>query len=231
MQTKGKKINQKKIDILQKMLGKKIFRLEALKKGIDKTEEYKSMINEYEISVLFGLFMRKVIAPNVKLKDEELKAYYDEHISEFSFPQMMKIDTIVFKKIQDAESSLDKLKKGAEFSFIKENADGQVDGSTEGLLGFGNAPVVTSELSEDVQRAVAGAGSGDLRMYVSPEKYYYILYIKDMIPSKPQPFEDAKDLIYDKVLKNKLGKAVDDWSDKLKKDSTIRIYAIDYNNK
>ncbi|OGL40186.1 MAG: hypothetical protein A2042_09965 [Candidatus Schekmanbacteria bacterium GWA2_38_11] len=228
---KNKKINQKKIDILQKILGKKIFRLEALKKGIDKTEEYKSMINEYEISVLFGLFMRKVIAPNVKLKDEELKAYYDEHISEFSFPQMMKIDTIVFKKIQDAESSLDKLKKGAEFSFIKENADGQVDGSTEGLLGFGNAPVVTSELSEDVQRAVAGAGSGDLRMYVSPEKYYYILYIKDMIPSKPQPFEDAKDLIYDKVLKNKLGKAVDDWTDKLRKDSTIRIYAIDYNNK
>ena len=52
-----------------------------------------------------------------------------------------------------------------------------------------------------------------------------------MIPSKPQPFEDAKDLIYDKVLKNKLGKAVDDWTDKLRKDSTIRIYAIDYNNK
>ncbi len=228
---KNKKINQKKLDILEKILGKNIFRLEALKKGIDKTDEYKSMVDEYEVSVLFGLFMRKVIAPNVKIKDEELKAYYDEHISEFSFPQMMRIDTIVFKKIQDAESSLDKLKKGAEFSFVKENADGQIDKSTEGLLDFGNTPVVTSELPEDIQKAISGAGSGDLRMYVSPEKFYYILYIKEMIPSKPQPFEDAKDSIYDKVLKNKLSKAVDDWTDKLRKNSDIRIYAIDYNNK
>lgn len=228
---KNKKINQRKIEVLQKIVGKRVLRLEALKKGLDRTEEYKSMINEYETSIFFGMFIQKVVAPSVKLKDEELKVYYDEHISDFSFPQMMRIDTIAFKKIQDAEVSLNKLKKGVEFSWIKENAEGQVDNNTEGLLSFREGPVIIRDLPEDIQKAVSGAGSGDLRMYASPDGYYCIFYIKDMIPSKPQLFEDVKDLISDKVFKNKLNKAVDDWTDKLRKDSDIKIYAIDYNNK
>ncbi len=52
---------------------KEFFRKEALRLGIDKTESYKNKVKENENSLLFGAFVAKAIAPDIKLKEEELK--------------------------------------------------------------------------------------------------------------------------------------------------------------
>ncbi len=80
----NKRINRKKIDILEDMLQKRLLLKEALKQGIDKTDEYRQRVKEYENSLIFDAFIHKVVAPDIKLDLKELKTYHAQNAEEFS---------------------------------------------------------------------------------------------------------------------------------------------------
>jgi parvulin-like peptidyl-prolyl isomerase len=220
----SKKLNSKKGPALDELIYKRVFRKEALRLGLDKTEGYKSKVNEYENSVLFGAFVNKVIVPDIKLKEEEMKAYYREHIKEYTMPEMMKINSLAFARREDAEGAIGRLRKGTEFQWLAANAEGQVDKNAKGVLNFGERLIITSDLPEGVQKAVRGAKTGDFRLYASPEGYFYVLAVQGVVPSKPQPYEEAREIVSRKVFDEKVRKAVEDYADKLRAVSDVKIY-------
>jgi hypothetical protein len=223
----SKKLNSKKASALEEMIYKRVFRKEALRLGLEKTESYKNRVQEYEISMLFGAFVNKVIVPDIRLKEEEIKSYYNNHIKEYTIAEMMKINTLVFAKRENGESAIEKLRKGTEFQWLAANAEGRVDENTKGLLTFGEKPIITKDLPEGVQKAVRGARAGDFRLYESPQGYFYVLAIQDVIPSKPQPYEEAKGMVAKKVFDDKAKKAVEDYADKLRAVSDVKVYLKD----
>jgi parvulin-like peptidyl-prolyl isomerase len=224
----SKKLNERKNPALEEMLYKRVFRKEALRLGIDKTEVFKNKVRDYENSVIFGAFIQKAIVPDIKLKEEDLKAYYDDHIKEYTFPAMMKINSLVFAKREFAEKAVEKLRKGTDFQWLMENAEGQVDKSnSKDVLNFEGKFLTTKDLPEGVLKSVSGAKPGDFRLYESPEGYFYVLAIKDIIPAKPQPFEEAKKKIVKIVFDDKLKKAVEEWAEKLRAVSDVKVYLKD----
>jgi len=225
---KKKKLNEnKRLFFYDTLLQKRVSLKEALKQGIDKSPVFKSMVKEYENSVLFDSFLRKVIIPDIKLTDEEVNKHYEENIAKYSSPEMMRFDSIVFGKKSDAEAAVDRLKKGTDFKWLSSNTEGQVDKNAGGLIML-KGTLVTAGLSADVQKAISGAGSGDVRLYTSPEKYYYVLYIQDVFPSKPSPFEEVKNGISEEIFKDRLTKSIDDWAKKLREVYDVKVYATEF---
>ena len=220
----SKRINSKKVTSLDDMLYKRVFRKEALRLGLDKTEGYKSKVKGYENSVFFDVFVNKAVVPDVKLKEEEVKAYYNEHIKDYTFSEMMKINSLVFAKRDDAEGAIEKLRKGTEFLWLLANAEGQVDKNAKRLLTFGGKLLTIRDLPDGVQKTISGARAGDFRLYSSPEGYFYVLAIQDVIPSRPQPYEEVRQIISKKIFGDRLKKAVEDYADKLKAVSEVKIY-------
>jgi hypothetical protein len=223
----SKKLNSKKGAALDEMIYKRVFRKEALRLGLDNTDSYKNKVKEYENSVLFGAFVNKVIVPDIKLKEEEIKAYYNEHIKEYTMPEMMKINSLAFAKREDAETAIEKLRKGTEFQWLSANAEGQVDKNAKGLLTFDGKLLTTKDLPEGVQKAMHGARDGDFRLYESSYGYFYVLAILDVISSKPQPYEEAREIVAKKVFDEKVKKAAEDYADKLKAVSDVKVYLKD----
>lgn len=221
---KSKKINLRKIEVMQELLAKRIFRLEALKKGIQNTEGYKNEIREYEDSLIFDAFIQKVVYPDIKISKEDLKTYYNDHISEYTYPEMVSINSLVFRKSIDAESALDKLIKGSDFNWVKANAGGQVEKDTEGLLPFEGNTFVTNGLPAEFQETLSGVRAEDFRLHKSTDGYFYLLYIKDVIPSKQQPFEEVMAPILDKVFDAAASKLLEEWYSKLRESADIKIY-------
>jgi hypothetical protein len=218
-------LNERKTPVLDEMLYKRVFRKEALRLGIDKTEVYKNKVSDYENSVIFGAFIQKAVVPDIKLKEEELKAYYNDHIKEYTFPEIMKIKSLVFAKREFAEKALEKLRKGTDFQWLAENGEGQIDKSNgKDVMNFEGKFLTTKDLPEGVRKSVSGAKPGDFRLYESPEGYFYALAIQDVIPLKPQPFEEAKKKIAKIVSDDKLKKAVEEWAEKLRAVSDVKIY-------
>jgi len=224
----SKRLNEKKMLVLEEILYKRILRKEALRLGIDKTDAYKSKVKEYENSVIFGAFVQKAIVPDVMVTEQESKAYYSKHIGEYTFPEMMKIRSLVFAKRNAAERAIEKLRNGTELQWLMENAEGQVDKNIPDLLTFDGKSMTVKDLPEGVRKVLSGAKPGDFRLYASLEGYFYILSIEDVVPAKPQSFEEAKKAIANKVFSEKLNKAVEAWADKLRAASDVKVYMKDH---
>lgn len=220
----GKKLNARKGVALESILQRRLFRKEALRLGLDKTESYKGKLREQEAGVLFGTFIKKVIQPEIRLKEDEVKAYYRSHTQEFTTPEMMRIRGLVFGAQRDAEGAVEKLKRGAEFQWLAAHAEGQVDRNVKGVLAFDGALVTTRDLAEGVQKAIAGAKPGDFRLYASPEGHFYALAIQDVAMSRPQPYEEVRQEISQRLVGEKITRAVEEYADKLRAASDVKIY-------
>jgi parvulin-like peptidyl-prolyl isomerase len=220
----SKRLNKRKNQSLEEMLEKRILRKEALRLGIDKTEEYRNKVEEYENSLIFGAFIQKAIAPDLRLKEEELKTNYNEHIKDYTYPEMIRMVNLVFEKREDAERAVVNLRKGADFQWIKENAEGQIDQNTKGVWVFEGRLLTTKDLPEGVSKAVAGAKTGDFRLYEGLRNHYYVLYVQEVISSRPQPYAEVREKIAKKIYDEKLTKAVEEYAGKLRAVSDVKIY-------
>ena len=223
----SKRLNERKVPVLEEIVYKRIFRKEALRLGIDKTEVYKNKVKQYENSVIFGVFVQKAVVPEVKVTEEEIRAYYNKHIEEYTLSEMVKIRSLAFAKRNDAEGAVEKLRNGTELQWLMENGEGQVDKNARNLLTFEGKLLTTRDLPEGVRKVISGAKPGDFRLYASPEGYFYVVSIQDVVPARPQPFEEANETIANKIFSEKLNKAVEDWADKLGVASDVKVYLKD----
>jgi hypothetical protein len=221
---KEKKVNREKLPILDEVVSKRVFRRAALDKSLDKSQEYKNKLDEHKDSILFGTFIEKVVKPDVKITGQELKDYYKNHVSQYLFPQMLQIEEIVFKSRDNAQTGIDKLRKGMDFKWLKNNADGQVDKNSRGLLHFEGQLMTVKSFPESLQKVLNGAKTGDYRLYESPEGYSYVLFVEKDVPSRTQPFEEVKDDVAQKVTWQNFSKALDEWFKKLREAYPVKIY-------
>lgn len=221
-----KKINKRKANALEELLVKRVVIKEAKRKKLDKTEYFRNRVGEYRDGVLFGVFVQKAIDPDVKVTEQEIKTYLQEHIGEYTMPEMIRIDSIAFSARKDAEDVLEKLRKGAEFQWAKSNAEGRLDATKDGkVLDFGGALLTVTDLPEGARKAVSGAAAGEYRIYGEAGGPYYVLYVKEAFPSRPQPLETVKDKLGKKVFIEKRQKSLHEWEDKLRKASTVKVFA------
>jgi parvulin-like peptidyl-prolyl isomerase len=223
----SKRLNEGKAKTLDDVLQKRILTKEALRLGIDKTEDYKNKVKEYEDSQIFGTFLQKAVASDIKWKEEELRTYYDEHIKDYTYPEMMKISSLVFANRDDAEKAITNLRKGADFQWVKENAENQVSRNTVGISNFDGRLLTIKDLPGEVSKAVSGSKAGDFRLYQSPENHFYVLYIQETVPARPQPYTEAKGSIARRIYDERLTRAAEEYTDKLRAVSDVIIYLKD----
>jgi len=223
----SKKVNNKKYSAFKKILEKRILTKEALKQNIAETESYKNRVEEYKNSIIFESFLNKVIIPQYKFDAKDLENYYQKNIDEYTFPEMMRIRNLVFRQRNDAARALDRLIKGTDFNWLSINAEGQVDRNAKGISQFEGKLLTVRSLPEEVRKALSGAKQGDYRIYASPEGYFYVLYIYELIPAKPQPFEEAKKEIAKRVFQIKVKESVEAYAEKLKEYYPVKVYAKD----
>jgi hypothetical protein len=219
-----KEMNAKKEAALDATLGRRLLNMEALKLGIDKTNEYRDRVKGYKESLVFDSFVQKVIVPDSKMKEEEVRGYYKAHLKEYSYPEMMKVRSLAFARRAAAENAMRKLREGTDYGWLAANAEGQVDKGAQGVLTLDGRPVLTSSMPEGVQKTLAGSKSGESRLYASPEGHFYVLAVQQVIASNARPYDEVREEIAKKLYGEKLKKNVEDYAAKLRAHSKVATY-------
>ena len=217
-------LNQKKTVILKNMLFEKTASMEAAERGLDKTDDYVDAVNQYTNSILFEAFIKRVVAPDVSIGEEEVRRYHEQHLDEFSTPVMFRMKGLAFSALPDAENALDKLRKGADFGWVSANTAGQVDKDTRGVLSFDNALLSSTALPEGLSELAEDSRKGDSLLYSSPNNYHYVISITKVFPAEPQRYEKARAAIGRIILEEKVKELVDDWIEKLREAYETRVF-------
>lgn len=227
---KGEKLIKTKNEVVRNLIQKRLFILEAKKRGLDKTAAYKDMVEEYERGMLWGAFIQKVVARDVKLRDEDLRAYYHDHADDYKSAKMVKIRSLAFGKEADAITALEKLRKGADYNWIRTNVEGRLDPSKEDddLMISEDELVPINRINPDLQKALSGVNADDFRMFESKQGHFYVLYITEMVPPMQQPFEQVEQGVRNQVFFIKLNEALNEWVRKLKESADIKVYLAGY---
>ncbi|NTW66404.1 MAG: hypothetical protein HGB21_08900 [Nitrospirae bacterium] len=221
----GKKgLNAKRNETLEQTVEKKVLVQEARNEGLDKTDAYVVLLKTYENSQLFSLFLKRALLPEVKLSDQEIKAYYESHRADFTLPEKMQLDSVDFLKRGDAEETLRKLRAGDQFPWIKAHAEGQVGKSTaESVILGGNIFTITA-LNDGLRNALSGASAGDFRFYESPEGYFSVISVMAVYPPSVQDYDAVRPLIAKKLYNEHTQASFADWVAKLRSAAEVKVY-------
>ncbi len=223
--SKERKVNRRIPEVFDELVTKKAFAVEARRLKIDKSDLYRSTVEENMKGLLFGTFVAKAIEPDIKIDEAEIREYRDAHVKEYTTLETMAYRALVFGRRDDAVDVLDKLGKGADFEWVRQNAAGQLDPATvKGILDLEGNVVMSGE-EQSVQKAVAGASPGDYRLYASPEGPVYVIFIRDVTPSRPLPYESVREGIARTLFDEKRQKSLEDYVRSLRAASDIRMYA------
>jgi parvulin-like peptidyl-prolyl isomerase len=219
-----RRMNERKEDAFEATLTRRLLNAEALRLRLDKTHAYLDRVRGYTESLVFSAFVQKVIVPESKMHEDEVKRYYDGHLKEFSSPEMMRIRSLVFARRSAAEDAVRKLREGADFNWLVANAAGQVGREAQGLLTFDGRPVTTDSMPPGMQKALAGAKARDARLYASPQGHFYVLVVQQVLAPAAKPYAEVREGIAKKLYDEKLEKGVEDYARKLRAQSKVETY-------
>lgn len=219
-----KKMNDKKGEALEATVGRRALNAEAVRLGIDRTSAYRDRVSGFRESLVFDSFVQKTVAPASKLREDEVRQYYNAHIKDYSSPEMLKVRSLAFTRRAAAEDAVRKLREGADYGWLATNAPGQVAKGAPGLLTFSGQPVMTSSMPDGLQRALAASKAKDLRLYASPEGHFYALSVQQVVAPEPKPYTQVRDEIAKKVYGEKLKKGVEDYAAKLRARSKVETF-------
>jgi parvulin-like peptidyl-prolyl isomerase len=224
MAAERKRLNAKKEQVFDGIVHRKVFRKEALRRGLHKTDAYRTRVDSQERSALFEVFLRKAIAPDIRLEEAEVRAYYERHRTEYTTPEMVRLRSLAFGTRRQAEAASESLRTGADFQWVRDRAEGQLDRNTPGLVSFEGLPIMTTELPDGARKAVAGTNAGDVRLWASPEDHFHVLVVEKVVPAQPQPFEEVRTGVTEKLVNAKVQEAVEAYAEKLRALSDVKVY-------
>jgi hypothetical protein len=221
-----KKLNANKLLMLEDILSRRVVLVEARRLKLDQTPGYRAELRDQRDGLLFGAFVTKVIDPSLKLEESEVKAYREQHLEEFSSPEMMRLDHLAFTTRPAADAATAKLRQGADIKWMRANLDGQLaPDDARHLLGPSGTAVASATLPEEIRKALAGVKAGDVRTWGGSEPPYYSLMVRELIPAATLSYDEVKQQIAIRLLEEKRRKALEEWASKLRQASTVKIYA------
>ncbi len=221
-----KRVNGEVPLILDRLMVERAVAVEAKRLGIEKTDAFKAGLKEQTDSLLFETFVKKIVNPEVKMNEDDLKAYHDRHKGDFMSPGMIRLESLAFVKEADARAALERLRAGADLKWMRTNSGGQATAEAfPGLVDLRGNLLALDSLPAGMHDALAGAGAGDVRYYAAPSGPSYALLVRQAMPPAPQPYDTVREQVSVRVFEAKRKAVMDDWVAKLRAGSEVTIYA------
>ncbi len=218
---KENKVNVAKVQTFEQLLGVRLFAKEAAARKLQDREDYQRGVEEHRRAVAFGSFLEKVIVADIRVDEIEAKRYFDQHQSEFTYPAAYRLEGLAFGSAKEAQAALGKLRSGTDYAWMRANAEGQLKPEQRSLR-LDGIVITSTNLPAELAKALTGAKQGDYRLY-SAGAQHYVVRVIDARPPKVQDYQEAREAIGKKLFTEKVGKAVRDYADKLRKVQPVEV--------
>ena len=220
---KEKRVNSQKSDALRNIMTKALFLKEARRQGLENSEEYKSEVKDFEDRAVFQMFIEKVLGPDVRVTEDEGKAYYEEHKAEYKYPAFYKLEGLGFSDSKSAEGALAKIKAGTDLQWLRGNADGQLKPDVQKVQLDGHTLSATA-MPAGLAQILAGSKAGDYRLYAAPDSQYYVIHVVEQTPENYQEYAAARSAIANVLIAQHLTNAIRDYAAKLRTVHDVRVF-------
>lgn len=171
------------------------------------------------------------VTKDITVKDDEVKAYFEEHLEDFIAKETRDVYGIAFDSKEEAESVLTELLAG-NLDFRKVANEKSLDNKNgDGFLGT----VSPGDLVEQFDTVVFSLNSNQYADSVLPldieledggyKKYYYIIKAINFVPEKIKSYEEVKEDLTKNILRDKKQEKFNDEFSKWKTEYNLTQFS------
>lgn len=214
---------QGRTELVEMILGDKILAQKAKRSDAAKDPRIKQAIEEYRErakkaenafieELVMHAYLHDLETNELKIDSKEMRDYYNQHKSYFDKPVHILASHLLFADREEAQTALERLKKGEKFSKIPNLLDEK--GQIIGEIGLG-----TLEDMPELEKAFFQLNPGEFSGVIESKMGYHIVKKNGEVRSDPQTFEQAQDQIRRILRRGKLSA----WMNHMKEDWNYRI--------
>lgn len=174
--------------LLNDIIAESLFMEDAVRKGIDRDKEIREILDEARKKIIIAKFVKTEVDDKVKVSDEEMKKFYDEHKDNFKKPEMWRASHILVANEQEAKDILSELSKGKDFAELARARSMDATAARGGDVGYFRKGQVLPEFESTCFNLKVGEMSG----IVHTQYGYHIIKLTDKKNESAQSFEEAR---------------------------------------
>ena len=185
--------------VLEQIIAKNLFLNEAKKNFYEGDPKFKADLAKIKDEMLANFAIEKTLAP-IKITDDEVKKYYDEHKAEFKMGESVSASHILVDSEEKAKEILADIKAG-KISFADAAKANSSCPSSEngGALG----QFTRGQMVPEFEQAAFAMNVGEVSEPVKTQFGYHLINLTDKKEASEMPFEQIKDQLAQKVLTDK----------------------------
>lgn len=160
----------------------------------------------------------KLLEPRIDLKEEEIKAYFDENKDQFAQQEQVKASHILVEDEAAAKEIKSKLDKGEEFADLaKEYSTDASNAESGGELGyFGKG-----EMEAAFEEAAFAMKANEISGPVKTDYGYHIIKVEDKKEAKEAVYEDSKEAAKKALFDERMQTEYYNWLEEKKEEYKI----------
>ncbi|MDW2879197.1 peptidylprolyl isomerase [Bacillus infantis] len=160
----------------------------------------------------------KLLEPRIDLKEDEIKAYFDENKDQFAQQEQVKASHILVEDEATAKEVKSKLDKGEEFADLaKEYSTDASNAESGGELGyFGKG-----EMEAAFEEAAFALKANEISGPVKTDYGYHIIKVEDKKEAKEAVYEDSKETAKKALFDERMQTEYYNWLEEKKEEYKI----------
>lgn len=224
--------NRKKKELLDNLVKNYLFAQEARSMKMDKEKGVAASIEDlvnYQLAQVYNRF----VVSNIQLSDNELKEYYDRHLSNLKSAHQVRAQHILIKldigapfreekaALQKANSIRAQLMKNKDFnSLAKKYSQDTETKDKGGDVGFFSREQMLADFADAAFSLKPGQISKPVRSILG----YHIIKVTDVKEPKVLSMEDLRETLISRVFEMKRQKAISEEIDKLMAKYNVTVF-------
>ncbi len=206
---------------LDRLIMKKLLLREAAKGKIEGEAEFQNRLADIKEQLLIESLLKKKIAADSQLTDDDMKKYYDTNKEKFKKEKEINTRHILLKTEEEAKQIMEKLQKGEDFIELskKYSIDPNAKASG-GEIGFHPKGTL---LPEYEAAAFKLTKVGQVAGPVKSQFGYHIIRLEGAKPPAYVSFNEVKDFIRQQLVQDKQKELLEKYIEDLKKAAKITV--------
>jgi foldase protein PrsA len=199
--------------------------LKDLKKSYGGEEGFKAALEQSGVTesgiaedIEKYLKTEKLLEPRIDLKEDEIKAYFDENKDQFAQQEQVKASHILVEDEATAKEVKAKLDKGEDFADLaKEYSTDASNAEAGGELGyFGKG-----EMEAAFEEAAFAMKANEISGPIQTDYGYHIILVEDKKEAKEAVYEDSKEAAEKALFDERMQTEYYEWLDEKKEEYKI----------
>lgn len=211
--------------ILDEVISFTLFAEAARSQGIDKEPAVKTRLDYAQTEYLAREYFRRAVANAPPVSEDELKAFYDQNISDFRPPEEIKASHILVRTEAEANKILDQIKAGGDFAELakKHSIDPAAEKGGKLELMDGREWLPKGSFEKSFEHALFKIPKGQVGGPIKTQFGWHILKMEDRREPETQAFVQVRSAIKNRLQEQKNSQIHNQVTDEAKKTIPVQI--------